>query len=176
MGLESNSYMKYRLFITLGTLILTSCSGGSPESTKPASDKSALPGEVEPSSSKKVLRNPLAQPGLKASALPATGTPSKQFVEVPTGESGLDFTNVLKPENNRKYLNNGSGTALGDYDGDGRVDIYFCSTDGTNSLYRQTGPLTFENVTAATGTAGLGGWVPGLRSLMLIAMATWTSM
>ena len=47
----------------------------------------------------------------------------------------------------------GSGVAIGDYDGDGKDDIYFCNQLGKNALYRNKGDGTFEDVTDKTGVA-----------------------
>ena len=37
--------------------------------------------------------------------------------------------------------------ALGDYDGDGRCDVYLCNLDGRNALFRNKGGWKFEDVT-----------------------------
>ena len=47
----------------------------------------------------------------------------------------------------------GSGLAVGDYDNDGREDIYFLNQLGPNALYRNTGDGTFVDVTAQAGVA-----------------------
>ena len=47
----------------------------------------------------------------------------------------------------------GSGLAIGDYDGNGRDDIYFVNQYGPNALYRNKGDGTFEDVTAKAGVA-----------------------
>jgi hypothetical protein len=47
----------------------------------------------------------------------------------------------------------GSGVAVGDFDGDGRDDIYFANELGRNALYRNKGDGTFEDVAAAAGVA-----------------------
>ena len=62
------------------------------------------------------------------------------FVDV-TEDSGLD----------ESYY--GMGAAVGDYDNDGRVDVYV-TTVGGNRLYRNLGDGKFENVTQAAGVAG----------------------
>ena len=65
------------------------------------------------------------------------------FVEVTDG-SGLDDTGY------------GMGVATGDFDNDGRVDIYVTNY-GANELFRNRGDGTFENVTDAAGV-GDNGW------------------
>jgi enediyne biosynthesis protein E4 len=47
----------------------------------------------------------------------------------------------------------GSGLAVGDYDGDGLDDVYFCNQLGPNALYHNKGDGTFEEVAAAAGVA-----------------------
>ena len=75
--------------------------------------------------------------------------------------TGIRFTNTLDDRlimENNNFME-GSGVALGDYDGDGRCDIYFCAIDGTNALYRNLGDWKFEEVTARAGVAAGGpGW------------------
>ena len=50
----------------------------------------------------------------------------------------------------------GMGVAVGDYDNDGFQDLYVTNY-GPNTLYRNTGRGTFEDVTARAGVAA-GGW------------------
>src|SRR5258705_10255967 len=45
----------------------------------------------------------------------------------------------------------GAGLAVGDYDNDGRDDIYFLNQHGPTALYRNRGDRTFEDVTAKAG-------------------------
>ena len=58
-------------------------------------------------------------------------------------------------------LENGSGVALGDVDGDRKCDIYFCRLEGPNVLYRNLGDWKFEDVTASAGVACDGQWSTG---------------
>lgn len=80
------------------------------------------------------------------------------FSSLSTSETGLAFTNVLPAR--RATLNqnlmNGSGVAAGDFDGDGRCDLYFCGLSGTNALYRNLGGWKFEEVARTAGVAGRG--------------------
>ena len=75
------------------------------------------------------------------------------FTELGPEQTGITFTNTLDTwlgEANR-VLFNGSGVAVGDYDGDGLPDIYFCSLNGKNALYRNLGNWKFQVVTAGSG-------------------------
>jgi hypothetical protein len=56
----------------------------------------------------------------------------------------------------------GSGLAAGDFDGDGKVDLYVCTKTAPGRLYRNLGDWKFEDVTAAAGLAENGsvlGWL-----------------
>jgi enediyne biosynthesis protein E4 len=45
----------------------------------------------------------------------------------------------------------GTGVTLGDYDGDGRPDVFVVHKTSPCRLYRQTGDFTFEDVTESAG-------------------------
>ena len=93
--------------------------------------------------------------------VPATGKPG--FTLLPPADTGIGFTNRLTDAMvaANRLLENGSGVALGDVDGDGWVDIYFCRLDGGNVLYRNLGGWKFEEVTAASGVACPGQFSTG---------------
>jgi hypothetical protein len=86
-------------------------------------------------------------------AVPAMGQTG--FTTLPGSTTGIRFTNHLSPARYLENVNllNGSGVALGDYDGDGRCDVYLCRLEGPNALYRNLGGWHFEDVTAAAGVA-----------------------
>lgn len=77
---------------------------------------------------------------------------------MPPARSGIQFENRLDPlaACRNRNLMNGAGVALGDFDGDGRCDLFFCSLSGTNALYRNLGDWKFEEVTRAAGVGGEG--------------------
>jgi hypothetical protein len=70
-------------------------------------------------------------------------------------ETGLRFTNQLESaaEAQNHNLLNGSGLAMGDYDGDGACDVFLCSLNGASALFRNLGGWRFTNVTEAAGLA-----------------------
>ena len=83
----------------------------------------------------------------------AKGKPG--FTLLAPNETNIRFTNSLSES--RALLNqnllNGSGVALGDYDGDGWCDIYLCDLGGTNVLYRNLGGWKFQDVTREAGVS-----------------------
>jgi len=84
-------------------------------------------------------------------AVPAGGKTG--FTLLPPSQTGIRFTNELdemKIGANR-VLPNGSGLAAGDFDNDGWPDVYICSLQGSNALYKNLGDGTFKDVTAGSG-------------------------
>jgi enediyne biosynthesis protein E4 len=81
--------------------------------------------------------------------------------------AGIDFTQISGNSPEKYYPTaNGSGVAMLDFDGDGRLDLYFAttrnlpldapSTSQGNKLYRNRGDQTFEDVTGRAGVGFLG--------------------
>lgn len=80
------------------------------------------------------------------------------FSSLAQAETGLHFTNLLSERTVaiNRVTENGSGVALGDVDGDGWCDIYFCSLEGDNALFKNLGGWRFTNITAQAGIACAG--------------------
>ena len=94
-------------------------------------------------------------PGCRFTALPVPAVGQPGFTFLQPNDTGITFSNRLSPAavaSNRLY-EIGSGVALGDVDGDGWVDIYFCRLEGDNALYRNLGNWKFEDITARAGVA-----------------------
>jgi len=77
---------------------------------------------------------------------------------LPPEQTRVFHTNRVSNEGlaRNQILEIGSGVALGDVDGDARIDLYFCSLEGPNRLYRNLGDWTFEDITASAGVACAG--------------------
>lgn len=82
------------------------------------------------------------------------------FHELPSDESGISFRNDWDApaafESARTLSFAGGGVAIGDYDGDGRSDIYLSRPFGGGKLYRNLGGFRFEDMTDAAGIRKAG--------------------
>ena len=92
-----------------------------------------------------------ANAGETALRVPATGNAG--FTLLKPDQTGLTFTNELSDwaSAENRVLNNGSGVAAGDFDNDGRTDLFFCSLNNQNRLFRNLGDWRFVDVTAQVG-------------------------
>jgi len=94
------------------------------------------------------------QPGHRvATVSPGTGKPG--FQRMPSQTTGVTFTNRLSEESvdRNHILDNGSGVAVGDVDGDGLPEVYLCRLEGPNALYWNRGDWRFEEGASAAGVA-----------------------
>ena len=93
--------------------------------------------------------------GHRSRELPVPRQGSSGFTRMPMATTGIAFTNHLSDAAAAKnrILENGSGVALGDVDGDGLCDVYFCRLEGSNVLYKNWGDWKFEDITASAGVA-----------------------
>ena len=82
--------------------------------------------------------------------------PEHRFEAVTPDVSGVDFVNRI-PENDSinilyyEYLYNGGGVGVGDFDHDGRPDLFFAGNLTSSRLYLQRSPWEFTDVTTPAG-------------------------
>jgi len=81
--------------------------------------------------------------------------------------TGISFSNTLKPRadlNMLKYMYfyNGAGVGAGDFNNDGRVDLYFASNQAGDRIYLNEGNMRFRDITQASGIPQDGGWSTGV--------------
>ena len=122
----------------------------------------------------------LAQRRAAGSAPPAPAPSAPLFTDV-TEASGIHFRHENSPTTNKYLIETmGGGVAVLDYDGDGRLDVFF--TNGAaladpmpagaepdksaprfaNRLYRNKGDGTFDDVTQRAGLAAARGYGMGV--------------
>ena len=89
------------------------------------------------------------------------------FEVLNTNTTGIDFNNKLTPSNNFNvfhymYFYNGAGIAAGDFNNDGKIDLFFASNQGQNKIYLNEGDLHFKDATAEAHIPNDGGWSTGV--------------
>jgi hypothetical protein len=89
------------------------------------------------------------------------------FVVQESNRTGLNFSNNLSytPEFNLfkyMYFYNGSGVGAGDFNNDGKIDLFFASNQQQNKIYLNQGGLKFKDVTAQANIPNDGGWSTGV--------------
>lgn len=96
-----------------------------------------------------------AGPGYRSAPLAVPQQGKTGFRSLPPGRTGVHFTNFLSEAraHENRILEDGSGVALADVNGDGRCDIYLCRLEGANALYLNQGDWRFEEAAASAGVA-----------------------
>ncbi|HET7614040.1 MAG TPA: VCBS repeat-containing protein, partial [Gemmatimonadaceae bacterium] len=92
---------------------------------------------------------------------------SHLFTLLPASFTGIDFENRITDTqelNVFTYRNfyNGGGVATGDLNGDGMPEVMLTSNQHGNRLYLNKGQFEFQDITAAAGVGGKGGWATGV--------------
>ncbi|MEP6620607.1 MAG: FG-GAP-like repeat-containing protein [bacterium] len=75
------------------------------------------------------------------------------FTAMDGSSTGIRFENTVSDSIlvGNRMLGQGAGVALGDVDGDGKVDVFLARTEGCSALYRNLGNWKFEDITKSAG-------------------------
>ncbi len=92
---------------------------------------------------------------------------STLFTLLESNETGITFNNEIvdtKEHNILIYSNyyGGAGVGVGDFNRDGRPDLYFAGNLVADRLYYNAGDFRFEDVTEQAGILDRGGWSSGV--------------
>ncbi len=89
------------------------------------------------------------------------------FQRISSSHSGIDFNNEIIENDSINPLDivniyNGGGVGIGDFNNDGKQDIFFTGNMVPCKLYLNKGNFQFEDVTDKAGVAGSGRWARGV--------------
>jgi len=82
-------------------------------------------------------------------------------------KTGIYFSNKLRPTKefnlfDYMYFYNGAGVGAGDFNNDGKIDLFFAANQTSNKLYLNKGNMSFTDVTQEAMIPVDGGWSTGV--------------
>ncbi len=97
----------------------------------------------------------------------ACNTKSTLFEEISSSHSGIDFNNKITENDSINPLDvvnvyNGGGVGIGDFNNDGKQDIYFTGNMVPCKLYLNKGNFKFKDITKEAGVDGMDRWARGV--------------
>jgi hypothetical protein len=89
------------------------------------------------------------------------------FEAISSNHSGVHFNNLIIENDSVNPMDmvnvyNGGGVGIGDFNRDGKPDLYFTGNMVGNKLYLNKGDFKFEDVTDIAGVGGEGKWCRGV--------------
>jgi hypothetical protein len=89
------------------------------------------------------------------------------FEKISSSHSGISFANTITENDSINPLDvvniyNGGGVGIGDFNNDGRQDIFFTGNMVPCRLYLNKGNFKFEDITDKAGVSGAGRWSRGV--------------
>jgi hypothetical protein len=98
------------------------------------------------------------------------------FELIPSEDSGIEFNNQIVDNDTLniltyEYLYNGSGVGLGDFNGDGLLDVFFSGSQVDSKLYLNQGDLSMNAVDLG-GPAGYVGIRDFSKDFSLMRMSS----
>jgi len=93
--------------------------------------------------------------------------PPALFEALNDSKTGLHFSNTLTATDSFNmfhymYFYNGAGVGAGDFNNDGKIDLFFASNQADNKLYLNEGGMQFKDVTASAKIPQDKGWSTGV--------------
>lgn len=97
----------------------------------------------------------------------STAIENPLFTVIKNDVSGIQFSNELHPTPdfnlfNYMYYYNGAGIGAGDFNNDGKIDLFFTANQGSNALYLNEGGMHFKDVTKEAHIPSDGTWSTGV--------------
>ncbi|MDE3234612.1 MAG: VCBS repeat-containing protein [Bacteroidota bacterium] len=89
------------------------------------------------------------------------------FETLTDNQTGIHFTNKLMPTDSFNmfhymYFYNGAGVGAGDFNNDGKIDLFFAANQGDNKLFLNQGNMQFKDVTTDAHVPQDKGWSTGI--------------
>jgi enediyne biosynthesis protein E4 len=89
------------------------------------------------------------------------------FEQIKSEHSGIHFSNRIIEKDSInilefEYVYNGAGVGIGDFDKDGRQDIFFSGNQVPNKLYINKGDFKFADISTSAAIEGNGKWCAGV--------------
>ncbi|MEP6466828.1 MAG: VCBS repeat-containing protein [Parafilimonas sp.] len=89
------------------------------------------------------------------------------FQQISSAHSGITFNNTITESDSMNPLDivniyNGGGVGIGDFNNDGRQDIFFTGNMVPCKLYLNKGGFKFEDITEKAGVSDMGRWARGV--------------
>ncbi len=104
-------------------------------------------------------------PAISGTAYSTATAPQGKFTEMTAESTGIDYVNHWKidAQNSAAFGTSfiAHGVAIGDYDADGKPDVFVAGQQDGGRLYRNLGNMKFEDVTRQVGIDPQGMWSVG---------------
>ncbi len=89
------------------------------------------------------------------------------FSKIPSNRSGITFNNQIVETDSfniltSEYIFNGGGVAVGDFNNDGKPDLFFTGNQVANKLYLNQGDFKFKDVSEISGVEAIDKWKTGV--------------
>lgn len=89
------------------------------------------------------------------------------FTPIESTKTGLDFANTLTPTPafnlfSYMYYYNGAGVGAGDFNNDGKIDLFFAANQQPNRLFLNKGEMQFEDISKAAEIPSDIAWSTGV--------------